>query len=226
MGVVNKKSMNNLKEQAIALRNEGWSYNDIGERLGVAKGTMSSWLSKIEFTPNSIVIERIKNGPRKSGEVRHKIKNDSIKNFINEGKKTVGGISERDLFMLGLGLYIGEGGKTHDMTIFSNSDPSVIRIIMRWFREICFVPEKHFRAIIHVYPDVNIDEALNFWSDVSSIPIFQFYNSSVDKRSNKSITNRGKLSFGTVHVSIHSCGNIEFGVNLSRRIHGWILAIN
>ena len=36
--------------------------------------------------------------------------------------------------MLGLGLYIGEGGKTDGLIRIINSDPKVIKLAIKWFK--------------------------------------------------------------------------------------------
>lgn len=53
---------------------------------------------------------------------------------------------ERELFHLGIGLYIGEGTKSKQRVILSNSDPQVIRTFLRFLREICRVEEKRIFA--------------------------------------------------------------------------------
>src|SRR6266487_4291168 len=50
---------------------------------------------------------------------------------------------ELALFQLALGLYIGEGKKRdREQVALSNSDPRVIRVFLRFLRELCRVDEK------------------------------------------------------------------------------------
>ena len=100
-----------------------------------------------------------------SGEAKSKIKRASIDSAKKEAKKDIKYISRRDLFMLGLGLYIGEGTKTHDIVRVINANPQVIQLAIKWFKEICGLKEKNFRIRIHMYPDNNEDEWVVEYSD-------------------------------------------------------------
>ena len=213
-----------LKKRALKLRKQGWSYNIIAGRLDVNKSTLSGWLKDAPYQPNATVLRRIKAGPRKSGERRraqrinltreaHRLANDEIGNF-----------SSRDLLMLGIGLYIGEGVKCNEQTRFVNADPNVVRAAMQWFREICLVPDDHFRMTLHIYPDTSEPKAKNYWSKLTGIPKTQFCKTFVDLRPTKKI-NKGKLPFGTAHITVYACGKMEFGVALHRKITGWSSAV-
>ena len=71
---------------------------------------------------------------------------------------------------------------------------------------------------MHTHPDVNPDEAETYWSKTIGIPRSQFYKIQIDRRTNKSVEKRGKLPYGTVHVTVLGPGTR----NLHRRIMGWI----
>ncbi|MFH0840794.1 MAG: helix-turn-helix domain-containing protein [bacterium] len=214
-----------VKEQAIKLRKQGWSYNVIISKLGVAKSTLNHWLVEIPYTPNKEMQKIIKMGPIKSSQVRNKQMMDKIQKAKETSKLEIGEVSKRDLWMIGLGLYIGEGTKIYEQIRIINSDPNVIKLAMRWFREICCLDDKNFSIAVHLYPDVSINKAKHFWSNITKIPLSQFGKTQIDKRQNKSLKKQRKLPYGTVHISIKSCGNPQFGVALHRKIMGWIDAI-
>ena len=48
-----------------------------------------------------------------------------------EARKEIGEITKRDLFMLGIGIYIGEGAKTFDIVRVINADPKIIKFTVR-----------------------------------------------------------------------------------------------
>ena len=125
--------------------------------------------------------------------------------------------------MIGIGLYIGEGAKYRKGCIqFSNSDPKVISLAMNWFNKSLDIPIYQFRAVIHIYPDNKIEDALKYWSKVTEIPINQFSKTYIDLRSNKSVKNKRKLPHGTLHIRIRALGNKEFGTFLYQKILSWI----
>ena len=91
----------------------------------------------------------------------------------NEARTEIKDVSDRDLFMFGLGLYLGEGSKTNSTVRIVNADPKVIQIAMAWFLSLGLTIE-HFLLTLHLYPDSDIEKCLHFWSTTTNIPICQF----------------------------------------------------
>ena len=214
--------MNKRKEEAFFLRKKGYSYNMITDRLGISKSTLSYWFKEIPFIPNKQVIERIKRGPFKSGQIRHNQRVADIAKIKKLAKKELGMITRRDLWMLGLGLYIGEGSKAYETAQIINSDPAIIRLAIKWFNDICGIKDDHITIAMHLYPDNDKKECGNYWKKITGLSTKQFRKTIVDRRINKSSNKKRKLPFGTVRLSIISNGNSNFGVKLHRRIMGWI----
>jgi len=214
-----------LREKAINYRKRGYSYGMISKELGIAKGTLSNWLQKVPYTPNKEVLRRIGEARMKMAETKRKQMLDNIQTMKQLAKKEIGKLSNRDLFLLGIGLYLGDGEKAYENIRITNSDPKIIKIAMRWFQEICGFKTKNFIPSVHLYPDNNIEESLNYWSRITGIPKKQFNKTQIDRRSNKSERKKRKLPHGTFHLKTKSFGEKEFGKSLHRRIMGWIEAV-
>ncbi len=103
-----------------------------------------------------------------------------------------------------------------------NSDPKIIKVMVRWFEEICNLKKENFNPSIHIYPDNNIKKSLNYWSRITGAPKKQFGKTQIDKRMNKSFKKKRRLLYGTLHLQIRSRGNKEFGKRLHRHIMGWL----
>lgn len=217
--------MNPLKAEAQKLRDSGYSYNMINSQLGIAKSTLNNWFRDRFFTPNKEVLDRIQYGPIKSAAIVHNRKVEEIKRLGELGAREIGVLSRRDIWLLGLGLYIGEGAKTNEVIRIVNSNPEIIKLSIRWFKEICGLEDKNITVYIHIYPDNDIWECFKFWSKVTGLPIENFRKIQIDTRENKLATKRKKLPHGTAHISIISKGNPEKGVKLYRRINGWITGV-
>lgn len=215
-------SNNSPRELATELRNSGYSYNMISNRLGIAKSTLSNWFKDRPFTANIEVLKRIQYGPIKSGQLRHNRKVEEINKFKDLGMLELGGLSKRDLWLLGLGLYIGEGSKSHETIRIINSDPEVIRLAIRWFKECCNLNDENITIAIHLYPDNHIGESLQFWRKVTGLTLKNFRKTQIDQRKDKLKIKKTKLPYGTAHLMIISNGNPKNGVQLYRRINGWI----
>jgi len=217
--------MKSLRIRALDLRKRGWSYCVISQRLGVAKSTLSDWLRSVPYVPNQAVVRRIKGGPAKTAELKRQRVLSEIRTCKQRAHQDIGRLSRRDLWFLGLGLYIGEGSKLFEEVRIINSDPQVIRLAMRWLREVCHVPNRNFCVSIHLYPDTSSSSALSYWSKITGVPKGQFGKIQVDRRLDKSFKKRRRLPYGTAHVKVCSRGNRRFGVALHRRIIGWIDAL-
>ena len=69
------------------------------------------------------------------------------------------------LFFTVLGLYLGEGSKkgSHQVAL-GNTDPRILKTFLRFLREVCEVNEQKIFAELNVFDDINIKEAINYWT--------------------------------------------------------------
>jgi transcriptional regulator with XRE-family HTH domain len=213
---------NSHYKQAVILRKKGWSYNVIINRLGVSKSTLSNWLSDVPFVPNAATLKRIKNGPAKSAERRRKQKKDNIRTLHKAASEELGMISQRDLWMMGIGLYIGEGSKKFEEVRIVNSNSQVIRLMVIWLTQVCKVPKRNLQLRLYAYPDTDIKKAIKFWLHITGLPSESFAKVQIDERKNKKAKKWKQLPNGTLHIIVRSWGNKSLGVTLHRRISGWI----
>ncbi|MFA6586293.1 MAG: helix-turn-helix domain-containing protein [Candidatus Paceibacterota bacterium] len=213
---------NTIRKKVLELRKEGYSYNYISKQTGISKSTLSEWLYDIPFVPNQHTLETIKNARLASGVYKYKNKMKSVEMANLQAKKDVGNLSKRDIMMLGVGLYIGEGGKTDGLTRIINSDPKVIKFALKWLKTSFGINIKNIKIRLFIYPDNIEKDCVEYWSKSTGIPISQFFKSTIDNRINKKTSNKGKLPFGTAHLSVKSLGDKKLGVYLQRLIVAWI----
>ena len=206
------------KKQAKQLRSEGYSINEIRKKLNVSKSSVSVWVRDIILSPEqtnnltkkchtSIVIEK-----RRLSRLRNEEKKRSL--AINDAKKDIKKISKLNLFLIGISLYWGEGAKKKHVLQFTNCDPKLIQIMMRFFKEIYEVPEEKIKAHVHLHPHLNTEVAESYWSEISGISRKQFYKTS--KQHNKASKNKkDSLPYGT--FSIYVCD-----VKRALKMKGWM----
>lgn len=214
------------KSESIKLRKQGLSYNEISIKLHVAKSTLSLWLKDIpgfeKIKENNI--RRAKQiWSRNIIEFNRKRTAEHLKNRVNEIErysKDIKQISQSNLFYLGIALYLAEGGKTEKSNLrFSNSDSTIIKIMMKFFREICHINPSGIYARIHLYEQNRYAETLNYWSKITEINKNRFWQPQlVISKSSKKTKSSRKLEYGTLHLTI--C-NAEF----NRKMHGWMKGI-
>lgn len=129
------------KENAKKMREKGLSLGDISKKLNITKSTLSFWCKDIILSESSILKIKTK-GKTKSmrGLLRFselKRKNRIERNILNKqkGATLIGALSERDVLMIGLGLYWGEGYKYENGEFgFTNSNPLMIRFYLKWLK--------------------------------------------------------------------------------------------
>ncbi len=211
------------RQIAVTLREQGLTYREIQKELPVSRSSLSYWLRDIELTPEQIERIQYKNELIKKkfieyNEFKKKEARRRRDSIIEIAKKEINKISRRELKLLGIALYWAEGKKANmkaGSATFTNSDPFMIKLIMRWFREICYVPNPKFRASFQIYNTQKIDEIRTYWSKLTNIPFSQFMAPTL-RVSKTSKGKRGKiLPYGTLRIQINDSA-------LLTRILGWI----
>jgi len=155
--------------RARELRAEAWTLQDIATELGVSKSSVSLWVRDIDFVPNP---RRRSRHQRPSS--LHVRKVAEIQRCQHEGVEWIGRMSEREFLILGAALYAGEGSKTSDKLCFVNSDPRMIWTFTTWLRRFFDVDESRLRMRLYLHEGLDLDAAMEFWSDLTDIPRGQF----------------------------------------------------
>src|SRR4051812_24300116 len=63
--------------------------------------------------------------------------------------------SDRELFVAGVALYVGEGDKTNPSLIVTNSDVRVLKLWVRFLEQVCGVPAVRLKGHIDYYEDLD-----------------------------------------------------------------------
>jgi len=170
------------KIRARELRKQGQSIKEIAKKLKVSPGSVSAWCRDIELTPKQtkILEERARDpyyGRRGIYLASLKRKqNLKINKLIKKGAKEVGNLTKRELFLVGVALYWGEGFKKDKQAGIANQDPEIINMFIKWL-QVCFGYRKTnliARIIINSSHKGRADEIQHYWSKQTGIPMEQF----------------------------------------------------
>lgn len=216
------------KTQAMKMRNSGMTISDIAKELSVSKGSVSLWCRDVILTKNQK--ENIHNAMVRAGHKGRMIgaqmnKDKRLKResyWQERGIKLYKNISKSQLMMLGLGLYWGEGFKAAiTSTGFANSDPGMIVIIAKWFRECMDVDSQRFilRLYVNQAHVQREQELLRFWSDLLELPLSQFRKTVVVNVQNKKVFDNPLSYKGVLQLRVSK------GTDLKYRILGMIEGI-
>lgn len=205
-------------KKAIELRKQGLTYPEIGEILGVGRGTLSFWLRAIPHTPRQEVLNRRRAASIRNGMVLRQRKIQRVTVIKEEAKHEIKTISYEAFKLLGIMAYWCEGSKTQDSAVkFTNSEANLIQFMIQWLRVVCKVPEHKFRIHLRVHPDVDQDAAKGYWSKITGVPLNQFFKVTV-KVSESGGKRPNQLPYGIVTINV--CDT-----NLMYKIRGWIDAL-
>jgi hypothetical protein len=213
-----------IKQNAIKLRDAGHSYKYIEKSLGIPRSTLSGWFAGRPFNPNHYTLEKIRNGPKISAQKRIHERILRTQAVWDNAAANLGNLTDRDLLLLGIGLYMGEGSKTGSIVRFSNSDPLLIKVFLSWMKNHFGVANTNFALRVHSYLDVDITKVENYWLKTTGLPNSCLRPTFIEGRAKLSAKS-GKLPYGTAHVTVLAAGNYKFGVQLFRSIQGYILTV-
>lgn len=205
------------KLQAIELRKSGSSIKEIAQTLNVSKSSVSLWVRDISLSAEQR--NELSTRPFTTAAIEKRrlsrLKNEKAKRDTIEisAEKDITAITPRELWLMGVMLYWAEGGKTRRMVRFSNGDPEMISIMMRFFRIICEVPEKKFRGYIHIHPHLDHNKAEDYWVRVTGIPSGQFFKT-YRKVNVSSQNKKNSLPHGVMDIYVMDS-------NLFLKIRGW-----
>lgn len=202
------------------LRKQGKSYNEILRVVNVSKSTLSIWLKDIQLTreqEHRLYFTLKQNNALKLAKRKQAVKQALIRKITLDSFHSYRELLKNDIFIPGLMIYWAEGDKikTNEAVKVSNADPAIITLMMKWFREICKVPESKFRIALHIHTLHCNKDVIKYWSNITNIPIEQFHKTQIKKTTLKHRKN--PLYNGACSIRVYD-------KNLFRKIMGWKLA--
>lgn len=175
------------KQKLEKLYKSGLSAKGIAEKLGYSESGIRYLLEKYKIPRRSI------------SEAIYLIKNPNgdpfcIKSILNR--------KEKGLFYISIGLYLGEGDKAskHNLKL-GNSDFRILKIFLRFLREICQVREYKIKAELNIFDDVDIKAAINYWIKNLGIKRKQLRTVIIRKARNNG-TYKNKSRYGTLSIFV------------------------
>ncbi|CAL9308317.1 hypothetical protein [Streptomyces sp. SudanB182_2057] len=208
-----------LRDRARELRLQGWTYDRIQAELGCSKSSISLWVRDLP-----------KPDPRYTPEEQRALMNEGLAHLRaardREREETkqraaaaVGRLSDRELFLVGVGLYWAEGAKDkpysrRELVLFVNSDPGMISVFLAWLDLLGVERDRRrFRVMIHESADVAAAE--RYWADLVGMDPGSFSRTTLKKHNPKTVRkNSGEAYRGCLVISVLR------SADLYRRIEG------
>jgi len=134
---------------------------EIARRFGFSVNKVNYWFKKYSIGKRTI---------SEAIYVKHNPKGDPFKLIL---PKT---LDEAKLFGLGLGLYWGEGNKANKNTVrLGNSDPALMKIFIDFLTIFFQIDKDDLKFHLHLFSDIDIKEAQDYWIKKLNIKKGQFY---------------------------------------------------
>ena len=217
------------------MRMQGKSYTEIRKALGMSKSTLSAWFrhlvlsqeaqQKITSRSHAASI----NALLKINKQQTHLAEQRAKITRATSNKEIQNLSRRELLVLGAALYWAEGykrpifrdgkPKTSHPVSFTNSDPQMVKMFLKFLREICGTAEEKIKADLRIFDHQNEAHLLEYWAKITNLSYSNFgkvYRGVSISSQRKRPFNA--LPYGTIQIRVAD-------TPLFHKIMGWIEGI-
>ncbi|PHQ51366.1 hypothetical protein BLA24_15925 [Streptomyces cinnamoneus] len=207
-----------MRARARELRRAGRTYDEIVAELGVSKSSVSLWVRDLpkprKTTEQLDAMREARWAPHRRAQAIKRMETKL------EAANEIGPMTDRELFLVGVGLYWSEGAKSKihrpaERATFVNSDPGMIRVYLAWLALLGVEPDRiQYRVMIHESADVG--RAERFWADLASVDVTALKKTTLKKHDPRTVRkNVGDTYYGCLVVDVLR------SADLYRRIEGW-----
>ncbi|MBU1200564.1 hypothetical protein KJ953_03455 [Patescibacteria group bacterium] len=167
-----------------------------------------------------VLFKKLQEGRKKYQDQRTKDVVRLTNKLFKDGKRDVGKLTKRDLFMAGVALYWAEGFKHKDESGLGlgTSDPNMAKFYISWLERCLEVSKKDllFRVTANESHKDRIGEIEKFWMKELGVEKEQFAKPFYQKTKWKKVyLNRGEY-FGVLRIRVRR------SLNLLRKMRGWL----
>jgi transposase-like protein len=212
-------------DAARRLRTQGALLKEIAAQLGISVKTASiatrglPWPERARHGGDAAHVRAM--AEARWGEYRRQ-RDAATQQRKLEAAVSVGDVDDRTLLLLGAVAYWCEGAKSkpwrrQGMWVFINSDPLLMRLMVRWLR-LVGVPPERWVVRIQIHETGDLKAAEQYWRHVLGLPELQFGKASIKRHVPR--TNRKNVGEG-----YHGCVSIYVrkGAHLLEQVEGWVV---
>jgi transposase-like protein len=215
-----------IRAAARELRTQGYDYQEIAERLGVAKSSVSLWVRDMPVPPRLSYEECRKRAA--AGVGRYWTAERAIRDAKRASERAaaaaeIGELSDREILIAGALTYWCEGSKNKphrrsERVTFINSDPGLITFFLR-FLEVAGVPGSDLILRVYIHETADTEAAQRFWLELTGAEPSQFRSPAMKRHNPKTVRkNIGGTYYGCLRIDVRRSGE------LYRKIEGWTSA--
>ncbi len=196
------------------------TYDRIQLELGCSKSSISLWVRDLPKPDRTRTREESSEIARRGWERTLEIREEARQQTKLAAAADIGRLSDRELFLVGVGLYWSEGSKDkayqrRERVTFINSDPDMVRVYLVWLR-LLGVTGEHLRFSITIHETADTAAAEKFWSEPVGAGRGALLKTTLKRHNPKTVRKHTGDSY-------HGCLTIRVlqSAELYRRIEGW-----
>ncbi|MFJ8030946.1 hypothetical protein [Streptomyces sp. NPDC096032] len=213
------RAKDDLRARARELRRQGWTYDRIETELGCSRSSVSLWVRDLPRPERKRTREEASAIAKKGWEEKLRLRDEDRRRTKEVARQAIGGLSARELFLVGVGLYWAEGGKDkpydrRENVTFVNSDPGMIEVFLAWL-DLLEVERDRLRFTVMIHETADVGAAERYWADLVGAPSASFNKTTIKKHNPKTVRkNTGDGYRGCLVIKVLK------GADLYRRIEG------
>lgn len=169
------------KRKAIKLREKGFTYGEIRSLIPeLPKSTLSVWMRNINLSNEALrrlrqkMNEGIERGRFRAIIVNIRKRKQRDKEVQKLARLEFEKYKGEPFFNFGIALYWAEGSKKFRRFQFMNSDPRLVKIMMRWVEKYLKIPKNELKLRIYIHKLYKNEGCEGFWEKITSIPKSSF----------------------------------------------------
>ncbi|MEU2507693.1 hypothetical protein ABZ621_23695 [Streptomyces sp. NPDC007863] len=208
-----------LRARARELRTQGWTYDRIQVELGCSKSSISLWVRDLPKPERNRTREEASEIARRGWEPTMRRREEQRQATKDGAAEEVGALSDRELFLLGVGLYWAEGTKDkpharRERVTFVNSDPGMVRVFAAWL-DLLDIPAERRTYSLMIHETADVAEAERYWAELVGVDPARFGKTTLKRHNPRTVRkNTGAEYRGCLVVRVLG------SADLYRRIEG------
>ncbi len=214
--------------RAKKLRKSGKSIKDIAKILGISTSSASLWCRDIILTQKQI--DRLKQKAtdpyygKRGSYIKKRIEetNKKIARLKKEGVKSIGKLTKREIFLIGVALYWGEGFKKDHQLGLATSDTGIAKFYIYWLEK-CFNISAN-DLIVRVTSNISYKDSIKslekYWAAQLNLAYGQFSKPYFQKTVWKKQYENKDQYHGVIRIKVRR------SINFLRKMYGYIEGIN
>lgn len=196
--------------QARLMRKNGKSIKEIAKILKVSTSSVSIWCRDILLSEKQILELQFRMTDPYYGkrmEYVNKLKKahtEKVTSLVKQGEKELGILNKRDIFILGVGLYWGEGFKKDSQLGLATSDILAAKYFIYWLKELFHISNNDLlvRVTLNSVHSGRVKEIEKYWSFNLNIPLSQFAKPFFQKSTLKKVYENKSDYHGVIRIKL------------------------